>query len=596
MRIPLSSIYVGERQRKDYGKKEMEELQADLKDNGQITPITLRPPGTEDLTEEGYDKQPWVLVAGGRRVFAAGMLGWEDIEGYVREEMAILTAQILELHENLIRKPMTYEEEVAAKAAIFELRKKENPEITQRELAKELGTNVATLSRDIETHRLLTKYPSLKGAGTKHAVLNAGKMLEESEHRVRHMQEQAADKASEPSLVGLAEERIKTDTALEFVRRLPQNSVDLFLCDGPYAYNYWKLGGKADTSEGDHLSSYDDDPERNAAMYRVLFPEMVRAARETGWLVLFCGYETYQLFEELATECCAAHASYRHPQFPRQCEIAAKNPTVDPCRFLKPEPHPWIWYRPNSRNQPRYAQRHAKNFAELIFVCNMGKARIVRTPFPSVLVHDTEYGAERIHANQKPIPLYRQLIEGLTFAGDTVVDLFFGSGTSLAAAASLARVPMGCDSNPSMLGFALGAVRKWQQPITKDQIEASFRRYQQGLQMEVPEDDAGEVDEPPPGQEPTTKSRSSAGRTEGQSYDWEVFKVGATWLGYIKYDSHNMAQIRHNTEEALVEELMDLCDYLDSLNSLGILDACCCTPEEAQQAVSEWRVKKDEPE
>lgn len=587
MRIKLSDIFIGDRLREDYGKKEMADLQKDMEENGQITPITVRPPSDDDRKDDDYDGQPWSLVAGGRRLLAATMLGWEDIEGYAREEMSTLTAQVLELHENLFRKAMTPIEEANARRQLVELRRIEKPDITLKEVAAELKIAAGQLTRDVQVSKILEQRPGLARAGTKQAIINAGKLLDENEQRAKRIMGQQTSGPAQVSAVEPLAERVVTAEAQAFAAALPANSVDLFLCDGPYAYNYWKLGGKSTEAQGGHLSSYDDDPERNAAMYRLLFPEVVRAARETGWLVFFCGYETYELFEELASTCCATHASYQSQQFPKSCELAVAGSVVGACRFLRPEPHPWIWYRPNSRNQPRFPQLHAKSFAELIFVCNMGKARIVRAPFPSVLVHDAEYGSERVHANQKPIPLYRQLIEGLTFTGDTVVDLFFGSGNSLAAAASLARVPRGCDRNAEMLAFARGAIERHQQPVTKDAIEASFRRYQQGLNLDIVEDDPSETLEPL-----TTNHRPSAARTEGQVYEYETFRVGDRYLGYIKYDGHTMAQLADTDQGRLELMLGEACEYLDGLNGLELLDACCCTPDECQEAVNKWKEER----
>lgn len=595
MRLAPSEIFIGRRQRIDYGKGELEALRRDMEENGQITAVTVRPIADYDKEDPAYDGEPWALVAGGRRLMCAALLGWPTLEAYAREELKELTHRVLELHENLFRKNMSWQEEIDAKAEITRLRRQENPEITDAEIAKELGVNAGSLSKDLRTARILEANPGLRTANSKHAALNAGKLLEEHQLRAARVSSQPTERSD----LGIPplEERVRTSEAVEYVKHLPARSIDFACLDGPYGYNYWKTGHKAsgaELREKAFTSFYDDSPEATGELYKALLPELVRVMRETGWFLFFCGKETYDFIEELAQDCCVVHASYRHQQYPKQCTnaVLGANASGGECNFLRPEVFPWYWYRPNSRNQPRYAYLHAKNFGELILVINMGKGRLVRPGTPNVKVHDAEYGAERIHGNQKPIALYRDLIQDFTFAGDSVLDCFFGSGNSLAAAASLGRIPWGCDKNPEMLPFARGSIQKYQQPVTKDAIAASHRRYQQALQMELPEETIAEIgffseDLPEVALverkevEPFVVSRAAA-----EGFVYETHRLPSGWLGYIKYDDHNLGQRRASSEAELEKQLQKDCETLNSLVVLGVLDPCCCTPEEVMKALT----------
>ncbi len=53
----------------------------------------------------------------------------------------------------------------------------------------------------------------------------------------------------------------------------------------------------------------------------------------------------------------------------------------------------------------------------------------------------------RLHPTQKPLALFRQLIEKHSNRGDLVVDPFLGAGTTAAAARALGRRFAGCDAN-----------------------------------------------------------------------------------------------------------------------------------------------------
>lgn len=474
MKIKLADIHIGKRFRQD---KDVSDLLEDFRNPEvrQITPITVRAP-TDEERELGIDK-PFVLVAGGRRTAAAMLSGWDEIEAFDKGKMSQLTYRIMELHENLKRKALHYTEEVALKAEILELRKLQNPELTQAEIARELGETPANFSRDIQTHRAIVENPSLATAASKRAAHGAAQMLKENELRMQRISGQAA----QPKFVASFEDKIVTAEAGEYLMKVSERSQDLGLFDGPYGYDYWKSGQKNE-AEDEHLSSYDDNPRRTGEMYRRVFPLIVRAMRETGWMVFFCGEETYAFIDELARECCAVHASYRSNNKPNQCEAAAHGgvPGSASCRFLLPEIPGWIWYRPNSRNNPRYRQLHAKNVYERILVINMGKGQIVKWPCNNLLVHDATYEG-RVHANEKPIPLYKDIIERLTFPGDSVFDLFYGSGNSLAAAAALSRDFRGCDKNPTMRQFALARAQQHYQPMSPAAIKESYERYQRAL-------------------------------------------------------------------------------------------------------------------
>lgn len=474
MRVSLRDIYVGTRRREDLGN--LVEFSEDLRDNGQITAITIRPPTPEE--QELGVTQPWVLVAGGRRMAAAALLGWEDIEAYNRESMDEVKHRVLELTENVQRKAMTWQEEVRAKAEIAALRKEMNPDITLAEIAADLGTTKGNLSKDLATAKALEESPSLANAASKRAAHGAAQLIKEGELRLQRITMQHAER---PDFSASIEDKIHTEDAVRLWERLAPRSVDLALLDGPYGMDFWSTGQKMD--EGDtHLSEYDDSFATTEDLYRRLFPPMVRAMRETGWIAMFCGMETLLLLRDLAQDCCATHGAYRHNQYPKQCTASVGHVTQEECRFLVPEVKPWIWYKPNARNNPRYKDRHAKDFYEFLFLCNMGKGRITRWPCGNILIHDVEYDSQRTHANQKPISLYCDIIERFTFTGDRVVDSFAGSHNSLAAAAKLQRDFEGGDSNPDLRSVGIARVKHHFQPISPAAIRESYERYKQGLE------------------------------------------------------------------------------------------------------------------
>ncbi|MHB1505489.1 MAG: DNA-methyltransferase [Sulfobacillus sp.] len=81
------------------------------------------------------------------------------------------------------------------------------------------------------------------------------------------------------------------------------------------------------------------------------------------------------------------------------------------------------------------------------------------TDIPTV----TGWSGERLgYPTQKPLALLSRLITATSNRGDLVADLFMGSGTTLAAAASLGRRYFGVDSSPAACDLAATRLAPWQ--------------------------------------------------------------------------------------------------------------------------------------
>ncbi|MGF6428202.1 DNA-methyltransferase [Bradyrhizobium elkanii] len=80
---------------------------------------------------------------------------------------------------------------------------------------------------------------------------------------------------------------------------------------------------------------------------------------------------------------------------------------------------------------------------ELILVLAKGKPRFRSTAFPNVLTVPRETTEE--HPHKKPLPLLKQIIEHSSDPGDTVLDPFAGSGSTLVAAVQAGRNAIGIE-------------------------------------------------------------------------------------------------------------------------------------------------------
>jgi site-specific DNA-methyltransferase (adenine-specific) len=118
----------------------------------------------------------------------------------------------------------------------------------------------------------------------------------------------------------------------------------------------------------------------------------------------------------------------------------------------------WNTGKPRARNFGSLATTirwHAKPGYRHSF--NSGAKRAI---YSNVLVCDKVPLKDRLHAAQKPVELTNFLVSLLTNEGDTVVDPFCGSGSTLVSAAMCGRNFIGCDLDAHNVGIATSRTRR----------------------------------------------------------------------------------------------------------------------------------------
>ena len=114
--VPLSDIEVDYSENKSRGgqpltPESVETLAASMRDNGQDTPVKIRP--------NHSGGKPYRLYVGYRRVTAATTLGWSTIKATLVDDITDEQAAFENLRENLERKDLTYFEECVALRDLF---------------------------------------------------------------------------------------------------------------------------------------------------------------------------------------------------------------------------------------------------------------------------------------------------------------------------------------------------------------------------------------------------------------------------------------------------------------------------------------------
>ena len=122
--IPIDLIFANpEQPRKIFGEEELLELRDSIKEYGVIQPIILK----------RNNNGSYIVIAGERRLRAAGMAGLTKIPAIVREADD-KDAAIIALVENVQRENLGYMEEAQAYNRLME-----EFELTQGELAERVG-------------------------------------------------------------------------------------------------------------------------------------------------------------------------------------------------------------------------------------------------------------------------------------------------------------------------------------------------------------------------------------------------------------------------------------------------------------------------
>jgi ParB family chromosome partitioning protein len=106
MQIPVEDIIVKKRIRKDLG--DINSLAASLKQYGQISPIVI--------------SKKNVLIAGGRRLEAAKLLGWRTINAIISDAPGDLAKLEIEVEENIQRRDFNPEEIAEATRKIYRMK------------------------------------------------------------------------------------------------------------------------------------------------------------------------------------------------------------------------------------------------------------------------------------------------------------------------------------------------------------------------------------------------------------------------------------------------------------------------------------------
>lgn len=397
--VPLSSISIPDnRQRREFLPEQINELAESIRIHGLYHPIVVAP------AADGYR-----LVAGERRFRAISSLEALDI-GFVcgsescppgsapvtlLTELDQLTLREIELEENTVRVDLTWAERAAAIAALHELREEQSLNQvsasvhtvadTAREVFGYTGAGTTQVLESIALTKAIADDPELKKAKS-HS--EAVKLLKKKSEAARR---QALGASAAPS-----HHTILQGDSRELLTTLPSSSFACIITDPPYGVEANSFGSQATTEH-----TYLDSRDYALSCYRALAIESFRVATEQAHAYVFC---TIELFPELSLQFSLAGWSVW--------------------------PRPLIWAKGNGMlPKPEYGPRYTY---ETILFASKGNKPVIRQGAHDVLFHAP--AQDKIHAAEKPVALYSDLLGRSCYPGDAVLDPFAGSGVVFLAA------------------------------------------------------------------------------------------------------------------------------------------------------------------
>lgn len=391
---------------------QLKDLAESMREQGQLHPVIVR--------SANSSPEHFVLVAGEKRVRAAQLLGWADVEATVRDDLTDKSAQILEVHENLRRFNLPWYEEVELVNRLHTLKQEEHgtPKIGRprpddpvtgwgiRETAEELGRALGQVSEDLKLARAVRLDPALRNVKDKKTAI---KLV-----RIHAQRVQTETEAGLPISIEADQAFLGDSTAI--LKQFPAQTFDAVITDPPW------------------LKFFDTTLARDSRTLPV-FREVFRTMKYNTLMYLFCGYDDlvyytgYDLMDEVG------NITHHKGELEKIGFDIAQTPL--------------FWRKGNalSRRGVR-AWEYDRDF-EIIIVAAKG------TP---VLTSSTRRSAFKdfnavppvklIHPNEKPLDLIEAILEDCSYQGHLVLDPFGGSFSTPKACQRTGRRFIVCERDP----------------------------------------------------------------------------------------------------------------------------------------------------
>jgi len=418
--IPTDQILVAERIRKEFDESELKALADSIAEHGQLQPI-----GVVEL-EAPQDGKRYKLVYGHRRLLACQRLG-QPVKAIVLQGIKDeLSEKIAEFVENAVRKDFTPVEKAQAVKQLHEELRSKHLDWTVEKTARLLG-----LSRQY-VHDLLraanwaeAQKNVLDEETLKRLTMRQLRQVTSLQGQVQRIVEEVrkAHKDESPK----CRLSLHHGNAFEWRKLGIEPGFQLIITDPPYGIDFAR---QTWLSSDLKKAAFQDNQGADwfTRMWK-LFDEL--ADKENAAVVVFCSVENFLLFRELAK----AHG-------------------------FRPYPRPLVWIK-CSAGQPANAEHFPTSCHEFMLYAHRPKFRVVRRGRPDWFSVPRVTGNDRFHPTQKPVALFREILQWLALPSYRMIDPFAGSASSLIAAWQVGlKEAVGIELNDRIYKLALEWIRR----------------------------------------------------------------------------------------------------------------------------------------
>jgi len=446
--INVENIIVDEeRQRKYFPDAEKQELIDSIQsDIGLMTPILVRP----------RNDGKYLLVAGERRLRAVREIEKDytfgdlnipagNIPAVIKYFDNQITVREAELHENLVRLNLTWQEQAEAISKLHEFKSEQNAKhnvgmtamlVEDAEVEGDYATPATY--RQVQASLLVSNYLTNPEVAKAKSLGKASKivtrLLEEQQlQRLREIKEKIAqetpqeeeDNVEDENLVPMAVSVYKTLGTLyagdmrEHIKKIEDGSVQVVITDPPYGMGVDKFddGGNSTLA---HEYSEDNFKE----LHEALIQELDRICSEHAHVYIFCDIDYFHELKSL---------------FPKGWWVRRV---------------PLIWDKGNMGKMADGMPNGYRRSHEYILHARRGNRPCAKVISDVIAMTDER---DKVHAAQKPTKLYELFMEMSCVPGDTVFDPFAGSGTIFKAAKNRMTHPIGIEMNEKFVNYCLAA-------------------------------------------------------------------------------------------------------------------------------------------
>ena len=196
---------------------------------------------------------------------------------------------------------------------------------------------------------------------------------------------------------------------VELAKQLEENSVNLWITDPPFAVD--TITGVASFAQYNETKSNVSTPDVMDSVYQELIPTMFNKLIEGSHFYMFLGFYWYPYLTKLLRD----------------------------TGFLVDD-QPLIWHKKGLSMLPK-DYHYASAYEAVLFGRKPGSRRLAKPQIGNVFAISRH--SKKVHPLQRPEELLNIFIENSSMIGETVVDTFAGSASTLVAARKLQRNAIG---------------------------------------------------------------------------------------------------------------------------------------------------------